>query len=52
MNIPSMGQIIPHWAETNTAYALELQAHGRSTDIDRPITTRTWLPTLLVSWTR
>jgi hypothetical protein len=38
MNIPSMGQIIPHLAETNTAYALELQWHGRGTDIDRPIT--------------
>jgi len=38
MNIPTMGQIIPDLAETNTVYALELQGHGRTTDIDRPIT--------------
>lgn len=38
MNIPSMGGIIPRLAETNTVYALELQGHGRTTDIDRPIT--------------
>jgi len=38
MNIPSMGGIIPKLAETNTVYALELQGHGRTTDIDRPIT--------------
>lgn len=38
MNIPSMGEIIPMLAETHTVYALEFQGHGRSTDIDRPIT--------------
>ncbi len=38
MNIPSMGAIIPKLAETNKVYALELQGHGRTTDIDRPIT--------------
>ena len=38
MNIPSMGAIIPRLAETHTVYALELQGHGRTTDIDRPIT--------------
>ena len=38
MNIPSMGEIIPKLAETNKVYALELQGHGRTTDIDRPIT--------------
>jgi pimeloyl-ACP methyl ester carboxylesterase len=38
MNIPMMGRIIPKLAETNTVYALELQGHGRTTDIDRPIT--------------
>jgi pimeloyl-ACP methyl ester carboxylesterase len=38
MNIPSMGAIIPKLAETHTVYALELQGHGRTTDIDRPIT--------------
>jgi pimeloyl-ACP methyl ester carboxylesterase len=38
MNIPSMGAIIPRLAETHKVYALELQGHGRTTDIDRPIT--------------
>lgn len=38
MNIPSMGAIIPKLAETHTVYALELQGHGRTSDIDRPIT--------------
>src|SRR5688500_6110580 len=38
MNIPSMGEIIPKLAETHRVYALEFQGHGRTTDIDRPIT--------------
>jgi pimeloyl-ACP methyl ester carboxylesterase len=38
MNIPSMGGIIPRLAETHTVYALEFQGHGRTTDLDRPIT--------------
>lgn len=38
MNIPSMGEIVPRLAETHKVYALELQGHGRTTDIDRPIT--------------
>jgi len=38
MSIPSMGAIIPRLAETHKVYALELQGHGRTTDIDRPIT--------------
>ncbi|MGV0909662.1 alpha/beta fold hydrolase [Martelella sp. FOR1707] len=38
MNIPSMGEIIPMLAETHRVYALEFQGHGRTTDIDRPIT--------------
>ena len=38
MNIPSMGAIIPQLARTHRVYALELQGHGRTTDIDRPIT--------------
>jgi pimeloyl-ACP methyl ester carboxylesterase len=38
MNIPSMGAIIPRLAKTHKVYALELQGHGRTTDIDRPIT--------------
>jgi pimeloyl-ACP methyl ester carboxylesterase len=38
MNIPMMGAIIPKLAETHKVYALEFQGHGRTTDIDRPIT--------------
>ena len=38
MNIPAMGAIIPRLAATHRVYALELQGHGRTTDIDRPIT--------------
>lgn len=38
MNIPSMGAVVPALAENARVYALELQGHGRSTDIDRPIT--------------
>lgn len=38
MNIPSMGAIIPALAKTHRVYALEFQGHGRTTDIDRPIT--------------
>lgn len=38
MNIPSMGAIIPKLAKTHKIYALEFQGHGRTTDINRPIT--------------
>ena len=38
MNIPSMGEIIPLLAKTHKVYALEFQGHGRTSDIDRPIT--------------
>jgi pimeloyl-ACP methyl ester carboxylesterase len=38
MNIPAMGAIVPKLAETHKVYALEFQGHGRTTDIDRPIT--------------
>lgn len=38
MNIPSMGTIIPKLAETHKVYAIEFRGHGRTTDIDRPIT--------------
>src|SRR5688500_18218819 len=38
MNIPTMGAIIPRLARTHRVYAVELQGHGRTTDIDRPIT--------------
>jgi len=38
MNIPTMGSIIPKLAKTHQVYAVELQGHGRTTDIARPIT--------------
>jgi pimeloyl-ACP methyl ester carboxylesterase len=38
MNIPAMGAIIPKLAETHKVYAIEFQGHGRTEDIDRPIT--------------
>ena len=38
MNIPAMGSIIPLLAETHRVYAVEMQGHGRTDDIDRPIT--------------
>ena len=38
MNIPTMGKIVPMLARTHKVYALEFQGHGRTTDIDRPIT--------------
>ncbi|MBI1403288.1 MAG: alpha/beta fold hydrolase [Porphyrobacter sp.] len=38
MNIPQMGEIIPVLARDHTVYALEMQGHGRTTNIDRPIT--------------
>jgi len=38
MNIITMGKIIPMLARTHRVYALEFQGHGRTTDIDRPIT--------------
>jgi len=38
MNIQNMGDIIPQLAKTRKVYALELQGHGRTTDINRPIT--------------
>jgi pimeloyl-ACP methyl ester carboxylesterase len=33
-----MGAIIPALAERHTVYAIELQGHGRTEDIDRPVT--------------
>lgn len=38
MNIPAMGAIIPRLAATREVHAVELQGHGRTNDIDRPIT--------------
>jgi pimeloyl-ACP methyl ester carboxylesterase len=38
MNIESMGPIVGKLAETHRVYALEFQGHGKTNDIDRPIT--------------
>src|SRR5688572_5423792 len=38
MNIPSMGAVIPKLAKNHKVYALEFQGHGRTNDINRPIT--------------
>jgi pimeloyl-ACP methyl ester carboxylesterase len=38
MSIPAMGGIIPRLAETHQVYAVEMQGHGRTNDIGRPIT--------------
>ena len=38
MNIPTMGAIIPKLARSHKVYAVELQGHGRTTDLARPIT--------------
>lgn len=38
MNIPTMGEIIPVLARSRQVIAVEMQGHGRTTDIDRPIT--------------
>src|SRR6266699_734179 len=38
MNIPMMGVIVPKLAASHKVYALEFQGHGRTTDINRPIT--------------
>src|SRR2546427_358006 len=38
MNIPMMGAIVPKLAASHRVYALEFQGHGRTTDINRPIT--------------
>jgi pimeloyl-ACP methyl ester carboxylesterase len=38
MNIPTMGAIIPRLARTHKVYAVEMQGHGRTSDIARPIT--------------
>ncbi len=38
MAIPDMGEIIPMLAKTHKVIAMEFQGHGRTNDIDRPIT--------------
>lgn len=38
MTIPMMGEIVHKLAETHRVIAVEMQGHGRTTDVDRPIT--------------
>ena len=38
MNIPAMGEVIAALSDTRTVHAVEFQGHGRTADIDRPIT--------------
>jgi len=38
MTIEAMGELVPSFAETRQVIAVELQGHGRTADIDRPIT--------------
>ncbi|QIN84672.1 alpha/beta fold hydrolase [Rubrobacter tropicus] len=38
MTVDAMGEILPGLAETRRVIAVELQGHGRTADVDRPIT--------------
>src|ERR687885_2601805 len=38
MTIDAMGELVPALAETRQVIAAELQGHGRTADIDRPLT--------------
>ena len=38
MNIETMGEIVPALAKAHKVYVIEFQGHGRTNDIDRPIT--------------
>jgi hypothetical protein len=51
MNIETMGTIIPKLAKSHKVYALEFQGHGRTTDIDRPITYMNLATMWPPSWT-
>jgi pimeloyl-ACP methyl ester carboxylesterase len=35
--IPSLGELLPRLAETRQVIAVELQGHGRTADVDRPL---------------
>jgi pimeloyl-ACP methyl ester carboxylesterase len=37
MTIDAMGEVVPELAETRQVIAVELQGHGRTADIDRPL---------------
>jgi pimeloyl-ACP methyl ester carboxylesterase len=36
-SIPSLGELLPRLAETRQVIAVELQGHGRTADVDRPL---------------
>src|ERR687893_588294 len=38
MTIDAMGEVVPGLAETRQVIAVELQGHGRTADVDRPLT--------------
>ncbi len=38
MTIDAVGELVPSLAETRQVIAVEMQGHGRTADIDRPIT--------------
>jgi len=37
MTIDAMGEVVPALAETRQVIAVELQGHGRTADVDRPL---------------
>jgi pimeloyl-ACP methyl ester carboxylesterase len=37
MTIDAMGEVVPELAETRQVIAVELQGHGRTADVDRPL---------------
>src|ERR671912_1069760 len=37
MTIDAMGEVVPELAETRQVIAAELQGHGRTADVDRPL---------------
>ena len=40
MTIETLGPLLPALAETRTVYAIELEGHGRTRDLDRPLSLR------------
>ena len=40
MTIEALGPLLPALAETRTVYAIELEGHGRTRDLDRPLSLR------------
>ena len=40
MTIEALGPIVPALAETRQVYAIELEGHGRTVDLDRPLSLR------------